>query len=271
MASRTIKSDGNLEVQSGKFYYLGYDSPAVVKIMSFAKQSAPVADEEMYEIYEYTFKVKTPFGNVITATEKWTEAYKSYSLTENVPDELKRKYVTFTGAYAEKEVAGVKQADTSTPISSFADADSHDRVIWLEYTANMPFETLPVGGCYNDSRYYTIRINGASQTQNICYYGSGNFYTGRGSNTDLHQGENSAEAQFAFMGDPYELKIISRAASEAVTASGTPEAAHNRYVGCATDASDGTTLTVQTGSSDISTWQIEPGEISTPDYFVLRQ
>lgn len=271
MASRTIKSGGDLDVQSGKFYYLGYDNPATVKIKSFAKQSAPVADEEMYEIYEYTFKVKTPFGNVITATEKWTEAYKSYSLTENVPDELKRKYVTFTGAYAEKEVAGVKQADTSTPISKFSDADSHGRVIWLTYTTSMPFETLPVGGCYNDARYYTIRVNGASQTQNIGYYSSGNFYTGRGSNTDLHQGENSAEAQFAFMGDPYELKIISRAASEAVTASGTPEAAHNRYVGCATDASDGTTLTVQDGTDDISTWQIEPGDIMTPDYFVLRQ
>ena len=271
MASRTIKSGGDLEVQSGKFYYLGYDNPATVKIKSFAKQSAPVADEEMYEIYEYTFKLKTPFGTVITATEKWSEAYKSSLLTENVPDELKRKYVTFTGAYAEKEVAGVKQADTSTPISKFSDADSHGRVIWLTYTTSMPFETLPVGGCYNDARYYTIRMNGASQTQNLGYYSNGNFYTGLGSSTVLHQGENSAEAQFAFMGDPYELKIISRAASEAVTASGTPEAAHNRYVGCATDASDGTTLTVQDGTDDISTWQIEPGDIMTPDYFVLRQ
>ena len=267
MASRTIKSDGDLEVQSGKFYYLGYDNPATVKIKPFAKQSAPAADEEMYEIYEYTFKVKTPFGTVITATKKWTEAYKSYSLIDHVPDELLRKYVSFTKAYTSDNPA------TRSEISTFAESDAADngRIIWLEYTTSMPFETLPVGGCYNDARYYTIRANGASQAQNLGYYSSGSFYTGLGSNTVLHQGENSAEAQFAFIGDPYELKIISRAASEATTASGTPAASHNRYVGCATAALDGTTLTAQTGTNDISTWQIEPGNITNPDYFVLRQ
>ena len=267
MASRTIKSDGDLEVQSGKFYYLGYDNPATVKIKPFAKQSAPAADEEMYEIYEYTFKVKTPFGTVITATKKWTEAYKSYSLIDHVPDELLRKYVSFTKAYTSDNPA------TRSEISTFAESDAADngRIIWLEYTTSMPFETLPVGGCYNDARYYTIRANGASQAQNLGYYSSGSFYTVLGSNTVLHQGENSAEAQFAFIGDPYELKIISRAASEAVTADGTPAASHNRYVGCATDALDGTTLTVKDGTSGISTWQIEPGNITNPDYFVLRQ
>ena len=228
-----------------------------------------------YEIYTYTFKVKTPFGNILTATRDWSEAEASSSLKDHAPDALLRKYVSFTGAYAEKEVAGVKQADTSIPLSTFADADDHNRVIWLEYTTSMPFKTLPVDGDYDDvsadiynsdnARWYTIRMNGATEAKNLVYLNSSSFSTGRGSNASgqLHQGENSAEAQFAFIGDPFELRIISRAASETAKA--------NRYIGCATSSSEGTTMSPQTGSSDTCRWEIVPGSVSSPDYMILRQ
>lgn len=117
-----------------------------------------------------------------------------------------------------------------------------------------------------------MRVNGKAEQKNIAYnfynsYNSSNdFITGSssiGSESDLHQGENSADAMVAFMGDPYELKIISRATSEA--------APGNRYIGCATAAADGTTLnTNKTGTSDISTWEIMY-ESTDAGNFVLRQ
>ena len=222
---------------------------------------------QLFEIKNYTFKVKTPLSNtVLEATMKWSDYFKSELVTAHVPETLQRKYVTFTGAYAEKDVAGVKQADTSKPISTFEDAANYGGVIWLEYSTTMPFEALPAGGSYQDARWYTIRMNGSTDAKNIGSYNGSNFVTVTGSSSDLHQGENNAAAQFAFIGDPFELKIISRHASE--TAS--PSAA-NRYMGCTTGAAAGTTLTAMTGDSDISTWQIEPGAVSNPDYMVLRQ
>ena len=222
---------------------------------------------QLFEVKNYTFKVKTPLsGTELAASMKWSDYFKSELVTAHVPETLQRKYVTFTGAYAEKDVAGVKQADTSKPISTFEDAANYGGVIWLEYSTTMPFEALPAGGSYQDARWYTIRMNGSTDAKNIGSYNGSNFVTVTGSSSDLHQGENNAAAQFAFIGDPFELKIISRHASE--TAS--PSAA-NRYMGCTTGAAAGTTLTAMTGDSDISTWQIEPGAVSNPDYMVLRQ
>lgn len=229
------------------------------------KAEASVMKVDIYEVKDYVFRIKTPFGNVIEVEKDWSEFYKTENVLNHIPDALKRKYVSFTKAYTSDDPS------TRTEITTFEDADANGGVIWLDYTTSMPFETVPKNALgnysYTDARWYTIRMNGATETQNLGYYSSGSFYTGLGSNSDseLHQGENSSEAQFAFMGDPFELKILSRAACEAAGA--------NRFVGCPSDADASLTptLTAQTGSSDISTWQIEPGSIATPDYMILRQ
>lgn len=280
MVSRFVDADGDLstpgDYKSASYNFLVPDNNYnnliyALKTLSVASQNYST-DEKIYQVKEYVFKVKTPLtGTVLSQVVTVSEYFLNDNPKDYVPDALKRKYVEFKGAY--KETGLINEYASFAAVDATGDAETEDgkKVIWLKYETSMPFEALPIGGCYNDARYYTIRANGASQAQNLGYYSSGSFYTGLGSNTVLHQGENSAEAQFAFIGDPYELKIISRAASEAVTADGTPAASHNRYVGCATDALDGTTLTVKDGTSDISTWQIEPGNITNPDYFVLRQ
>ncbi len=280
MVSRFVDADGDLstpgDYKSASYNFLVPDNNYnnliyALKTLSVASQNYST-DEKIYQVKEYVFKVKTPLtGTVLSQVVTVSEYFLNDNPKDYVPDALKRKYVEFKGAY--KETGLINEYASFAAVDATGDAETEDgkKVIWLKYETSMPFEALPVGGCYNDARYYTIRANGASQAQNLGYYSSGSFYTVLGSNTVLHQGENSAEAQFAFIGDPYELKIISRAASEAVTADGTPAASHNRYVGCATDALDGTTLTVKDGTSDISTWQIEPGNITNPDYFVLRQ
>ena len=224
-----------------------------------------------YEIKDYTVKIKTHgSGSTLTATMKWSDAMLSENPADHVPDALKRKYVTYS-AYKDEAL--------TQPMTTFAEAAANSYVIWLDYTVSesMPFETLDDGDCYTDARWYTMRMNGTAEQKNIAYNSSNNLITGStsiGSNSDLHTGEEQGvKVQVAFVGDPYELKIISREASEAATtAAGTAAAAsHNRYIGCATGAADGTTLnTTKTGSSDISTWEIVY-ENSDFERFVLRE
>ena len=282
MVSRFVDADGDLstpgDYKSASYNFLVPDNNYnnliyALKTLSVASQNYST-DEKIYQVKEYVFKVKTPLtGTVLSQVVTVSEYFLNDNPKDYVPDALKRKYVEFKGAY--KETGLINEYASFAAVDATGDAETEDgkKVIWLKYETSMPFEALPIGGCYNDARYYTIRLNGSQEPKNLGYLSGSSFYTGLGDNSSdkLHQGENSAEAQFAFIGDPYELKIISRAASEAVTADGTPAASHNRYVGCATDALDGTTLTVKDGTSDISTWQIEPGNITNPDYFVLRQ
>lgn len=233
--------------------------------------TAESTPEKPYEIRTYTYKVKSPLTNTpLVATVEMSEYEGTATLLSHVPDKLKRKYANFTGAYKSETYTD------ANAITTFDDVETADngRVIWLKYESSMPFESLPAGGSYEDARWYTIRMNGQAENQYVAFYDTENgnqFSTGRGSNSVLHQGENSAEAQVAFIGDPFELKIISRKTSEDATAAAgvSATAAHNRYIGCATDAINNTALTSQTGSSDISSWEIEADNVSGT--MVLRQ
>ncbi len=217
-----------------------------------------------YEIRNYTVNIKTHgSGSTLTATMKWSDAMLSEDPADHVPDALKRKYVTYS-AYKDEAL--------TQPLTTFDEAAANSYVIWLDYTVSesLPFDTLAAtSGTYDyrNARWYTMRMNGTAEQKNIAYNSSNNLITGStsiGSNSDLHTGEDQGvKVQVAFIGDPYELKIISREASENANA--------NRYIGCATGATDGTTLnTNKTGSSDISTWEIVY-ENTDFERFVLRQ
>ncbi len=255
-------------------YYDNYDNDAGKKRSQpyFKLQSLNSAySTNFYEIKDYTVNIKTHgSASTLSTTMKWSDAKLSDNPADHVPDALKRKYVTYS-AYKDEAL--------TQPMTTFAEAAANSNVIWLDYTVSksLPFETLDDGDCYTDARWYTMRMNGTAEQKNIAYNSSDNLITGStsiGSNSDLHTGEDQGvKVQVAFIGDPYELKIISREASEAATtAAGTAAAAsHNRYVGCATGAADGTTLnTNKTGSSDISTWEIVY-ENSDFERFVLRE
>ena len=220
----------------------------------------------LYEVKTYTYKVKTPLtGTELTATTKWSAAYPTESVLDHIPEALKRKYVNFTGAY--------KEAAHTNAITTFADADANGNVICLDYTvsASMPFDTLATtSGTYDyrNAHWYTMRMNGKAEQKNIAYNSSNQLITGSesiGSESDIHAGEatGAANAQVAFVGDPYELKIISRAASE--TASAT------RYIGCHASTATGATLgTDMYLDTDTTRWEIAY-ESTDMDNFILRQ
>lgn len=273
MGTKCVKSDGTFEIPSDskkengyyKYYYLNINDQ---NKLYYTLQTATTAsnksssDKEMYEIYTYLFKVKTPFGNVVEVEKDWSEAYGDQNLTAHIPDALKRKYVSFTGAYIDEGL--------STPLTTFADADANatrdgdKRVIWLKYETTQAwsnlFETLSVDKDFTDARWYTMRMN--NQNQYVVHLNDAGteFHTGGGSDSNLHQGENSLEAQVAFIGDPFELRIISHKASH--------DAGGDRYIGCTSSAVEGTTFSAVT-SSDICSWEIIDDETSSS--FKLRQ
>ncbi|MBR1840374.1 MAG: hypothetical protein IJ782_07320 [Prevotella sp.] len=245
-------------------YYIYNDGASNKPNFKDKKLLSAAYTTKLYEIKTYTVNVKTHgSGTTLTTTMKWSDAMLSENPANHIPDALKRKYVTYS-AY--------KDAALTQPMTTFAEAAANSYVIYLGYTVSesLPFDTLAAtSGTYDyrNARWYTMRMNGTAEQKNIAYNSSNNFITGStsiGSNSDLHTGEDQgAKIQVAFVGDPYELKIISREASETAIAT--------RYVGCATDATDGTTLnTNKTGSSDISTWEIVY-ENSDFERFELRQ
>lgn len=231
--------------------YFVYNDNGATNKPSFTKKTLSSAyTTNLYEIKTYTVHVKTHGATgaaptTLTATMKWSDAKLSDNPADHVPEALKRKYVTYK-AYSD--------AGLTNEITKFSQVTNQE--YWLDYTvseSSMPFEALSKTGNYQNARWYTMRMNGKAEAQNIAYKAesSNAFITSptKGSNTNLHQGENSAEAMVAFMGDPYELKILNRKACEGATG--------NRFIGCATTASSGDGLTTdKTGSSDISTWEI---------------
>lgn len=235
----------------------------------FKKQAFSAAlSTTLYEIKSYTVHVTTKGSSTpLTATMKWSDARLSDNPADHVPEALRRKYVTYT-AYSD--------AEHNNPVTTFKQIqDANNGMhIYLDYTvsANIPFETLPEDGNFENARWYTMRMDGVANPKYIAYNdGSNNVVVtnesgaAKGSNTasQVHQGENSAEAMVAFMGDPYELKILNRKACESASA--------NRFIGCATSATEGTGLTTgQTGSSDISKWEIVY-ESTGEEGFLLRQ
>lgn len=227
-------------------YYASLSDDGKNPRMIFKALSSAVSMEP-YPIYTYTFKVKTPFGNYVDAEIEWSDYYKNTAITDMVPESLKRKYTTITGFYADEA--------HNTAVTTFAEAqancstDGDKYIIYVDYSVNsLPFETLPTDGSYKDARWYTMRMNGDKENKNIVKYDSNKFITGGGSDSDIHQGENSLEAMVAFIGDPYELRILNRKASETASA--------NSYIGCASDATDATDFSSTSSTTDKIGWEI---------------
>ena len=264
-SSPTINQPDN----SGQYYtyYDNYDNDGGGRSQPYFKlQSLSSALSFKFNVVqEYTFHVTTHgSATTLSTTKKWSDAELDERIVDHIPNAFKRKYVTFA-AYSD---AGFTQ-----PVSTFQDIQNanNGNNIYLKYTVseNMPFEALPLNGSYQNARWYTMRLNtDVNENKYLAYdNGASSLVTTngsgatKGSDSDMHQGEaDGIITQVAFMGDPFELRILSRSASETESA--------NRYIGCATDATDNTTLnTDKDGSDDISTWEI----VDDGGYMVLRK
>jgi len=154
----------------------------------------------LHKIKRYTYKVKTPFGNVLESSFLMSEHYDPYLLMDFIPDALKRKYVKFEGAY--------KEGSFTNAITTFANATDNDGVVWLKYSTEMPFEAATSSTTFDELKWYNLNVN--KEESYYTYYDEANNHFNTKSNPSIY----NHNSHFAFVGDPYELYIVNRQACE---------------------------------------------------------
>lgn len=252
MGSRTVKSDGNLNYTADKQFYLAREKTNNNNnwlFSSLSKQDAPVLDKNMYEIKTVNFKVKTPFGNFVTASinlSEYTLGIKDIDVGD-IPEELKRKYCSYNNKF-------YKDAALTQQITSYSQLTGGVYDIYVGYTVDMPFQTLSADAgadAYKTATWYELTDEGSTEAngKKIKYDGSANFKNNGAS------GSFEKTTEFAFVGNPYELRVIYRDATETANA--------NRYVGGSTN------LGVSDTAGDGYCWEI-PND-NTNGSFLLRK
>jgi len=251
------------KASNGQIQYMDYkDNGNNITIVYKADASACKVD--VYEIKEYVFRVQTPFGSNVDATMKWSEYSKGETITESmVPDALKRKYVNFTGSF-------YADAAHNTAITTFEGAqascskDASDRpVIYVGYeVSGTPFTAITAANKtsgYTTATWYEMTDAASDGGKKIKWDATNSVYKNNGESTVYEK-----ESEFAFIGDPYELRIINRALTAANS--------RNFYVGSSLQQT-GTDLTNFDSGSGTETagfkWEIPYDE--TIGSFTLRE
>ena len=242
----------------GLIQYMDYkDNGNNIIIVYKAEASACKVD--VYEVKEYVFRVQTPFGNNVDVVGKWSDYAADETITADmVPDALKRKYVNFTGSF-------YADAAHNTAVTTFADAqtscskDASDRpIIYVGYeVVGAPFTAITAAnktGGYTTATWYEMTDAASDGGKKIKWDTTNSVYKNNGAS-------GTYEKESAFIGDPYELRIINRKL--------TADASANRYVG-SSSRTTGTDLT--NNASDAGAgfkWEIPYDE--TLGSFTLRE
>ena len=209
--------------------------------MSF-KAAKDVDKTTFWEVRKYYFNIKTQFNNTIQDYIKWSDYDKEAEIqVAHMPASLKRKYCSIVGFY--------KDAALTQPITKFSQAEDYN--IYVKYeVSGAPFTALQNGESTASATWYELTDAGSSQTDGKKLQLNGTNFKNNGANATYEK-----VSEFAFIGDPYELRVINRS--------------NNQYVGAAT-VSAGNTLT--TNASDAGAgfkWEIPDDD--TSGSFVMRQ
>ena len=172
--------------------------------------------EGIYPIKKVTFKVVTSFGNVVSVEDQVSQ----YTVDNNdietkyLPDGLKRKYCEFNGKF-------YKDAAHTQEITKFSQADydnteGYKVYVGYKVSASAP-KFLSPSASSTTATWYELTDDGSVQEsgRKIKWDATNEVYKNNGAN-----GEYVKESEFALVGDPYELKVLYREASNYVTLSG---------------------------------------------------
>ncbi len=240
----------------GAIQFLDYDGNGNNVKLTY-KAPADVSSIVPYEVKKYILRVVTPFNNNIDATIEWSDKDENDEITVSmIPESLRRKYVGYTGFFAD--------AAHNTSISTFADAqdkcavEDGKTVVYVGYqtTADMPFTAMGISDSYTSATWYELTdADDATNNKKIKWDTSDNKFKSSGTT-----GSYSKEGEFAFMGDPYELRVVNRYLSETNTG--------NRYV--ASPASNDNPLTHSaTRDDNVCKWYIPNDD--TEGSFLLKR
>ena len=209
MGTRTADNSGNLPTPSdNKYNYLKFDNNNLTfNKLTTAEASKSYSTEGIYPIKTIYFHVKTPFGNTVTASIKQS-AYVLQSAAidaKDIPESLRRKYCSFTNFYSD--------AALTNEITKYSDAADGNIYVKYEVSDAAPFKAIAPSASYTTATWYELTDEGSTQEsgRKIKWNdGSPGTYKNNGAN-----GEYVKESEFAFEGDPYELKVLYRKGSEA--------------------------------------------------------
>ncbi len=222
MGTRTADANG---VTPNEPYYLKEKDTYNNLCFTQSNSSNNLSIEGLYPLKKVTFKVPTPFY-AIEATEAHIVSaadYVSQYTVENDPIEtkylpasLRRKYCGWTGKF-------YSDAARTQQITHFSQAhydNTEGYQVYLGYTvsATIPFQAITPSASYTTATWYELTDAGSTQEygRKIKYDGT-SAYKNNGA-----AGEYTKESEFAFVGDPYELKVLHRQQTETASA--------NRYV-----------------------------------------
>ena len=222
MGTRTVDVNGAI---NNTLYYLKEKDKYNNLNFASGNSTDNLSIEGLYPVKKVTFKIATPFYKTepttahIISVADWVSKYtvdndpieKQY-----LPDALKRKYCNFNDKF-------YKDAACTQEITHFSQAEedlSEGYQVYVGYEVQgTPFTAITPSASYTTATWYELTDAGSTQDygRKIKYDTSSSTYKNNGAN-----GEFVKESEFAFVGDPYELKVLYR--------KGTEDAEANRYV-----------------------------------------
>ena len=202
----------------------------------------------------FTFHVTTP----LTHTELTSELTpSSNSVAVSIPDDLKRKFVTYQPYYLDGSTKHYLTADGSDTFTetyqTLVDAGTTD--IYIEYTSTLPFNTCTgFADADANNKWYNMQFSGSQYVYNQQLSGWNAF------RRDGSQGIADINL-FAFIGDPYEMRFINKLAGG------------NYYIGFPAGSGNNTNAFYSSAinSTGICTWELIDGSGYTTNQFALRQ
>lgn len=223
MGTKTV--DGNGKTPDKPYYMREKDGRNNLAYHQPTHESASnsFSVEGLYPIKKLTFKIATPFYKVsptadhIISVEDQVSQYTVENddiETKYLPDGLKRKYIEFNGKF-------YKDAACTEEITKFSEAVEHPTEGYQVYVgydvADDAPKFLSPSDSYTTATWYELTDDGSTQEYGRKIKNNSGTYKNNGAN-----GEFVKESEFAFVGDPYELKVLYR--------KGTEDAKANSYV-----------------------------------------
>lgn len=265
MGTRTVDKDGNTPDAPSFLKEANTCNNLVVNKISTSDATNNLTIKGLYPIKKVTFKVPTPFYAIeatsahIVSVSDWVSQYTVDNdpiETKYLPDVLDRKYCTFNGKF-------YSDAARTHEITKFSEANydnTEGYQVYLGYEVqNLPFTAITPKSTYTEAElkaapWYELTDDGSTEASGKKIdYVSSNFKNNGASGT------YNKTSEFAFIGDPYELRVVSRSQ----TTGGTPS-----YVGATGTPTAETPLTANTTASAGYLWEMPDDD--TAGSFRLR-
>ena len=258
MGTRTVDGSGNTPATPN---YLKEKESCNQLYFNNSNSTDNLSIEGIYPIKKVTFKVATPFYKVTASTDHiisvsdWVSQYTVENdpiETKYLPASLRRKYCSYTGKF-------YKDPACSQEITKFSDADFDNTEgfkVYVGYavSASIPFQAITPAATYDaatwaDATWYELTDEGSTQE-----YGRKLKYDGTNFKNNGAAGEYAKTSEFAFIGDPYELRVVYRNA----TSGATPY-----FVGAiGNPPTTGTLLTATTSATAGYLWELPTDDVS---------